>query len=85
MTGRSAEELDAIRRRLRKAAEEQRRLHADPSKTQPLPERFTGPIGFDDDGTPLPPPPHWGPAPPPGGSEGDDAGPPPPATEPPPP
>ncbi len=82
MTRRSAEELEAIRRRLRKAAEEQQRLHADPWKTLPLPERFTGPIGFDDDGTPLPPPPKWTPAPP-GGTEGD-AAPQPPSTESPP-
>lgn len=47
--------------RLRKAAEERRRLVADPARTKAVipPDKWEAPLGFDAEGRPLPPPPAW--------------------------
>jgi hypothetical protein len=47
---------DEIRRRLTEAAEERARILADPTRAHPVlhPDKYADPIGFDDEGRPLP-------------------------------
>ncbi|MHB8717493.1 MAG: hypothetical protein ACYDAC_01185 [Candidatus Dormibacteria bacterium] len=56
-TGKPREDLDTVRERLRQAAEEQARIHADPTRRKPLEAKFSEPTGFDDRGEPLQRPP----------------------------
>jgi hypothetical protein len=51
----SKEEQETLRR-LQEAAEEQRRILADPERAHPVrnPDKFADPVGLDENGRPLP-------------------------------